>query len=85
MFYLLLRHCEVANDKIVDVDYTSLWVGYLVLARHMHACLLLCLPTDSCTYVHMLESTVRDIVLFGRSNLTLTKTHGIPYINAINQ
>ena len=81
MFYLLLRRCEVANDKTIDVDYTSLWVGYLVLARHMHICLLLCLPTDNCT----LAATARAIVLFGRTNLTLTKTHGIPYSNAINQ
>jgi len=85
MFYLLLRRCEVANDKTIDVDYTSLWVGYLVLARHMHAWLLLCLPIDNCTYVCTLAATVRAIVLFGRTNLTLTKTHGIPYSNAINQ
>ena len=85
MFYLLLRRCEVANDKTIDVDYTSLWVGYLVLARHMHAWLLLCLPIDNRTYVRTLAATARAIVLVGRINLTLTKTHGIPYSNAINQ
>ena len=85
MFYLLLRRCEVANDKTIDVDYTSLWVGYLVLARHLHAWLLLCLPIDNHTYVRTLAATARAIVLVGRTNLTLTKTHGIPYSNAINQ